>query len=240
MTTPTPGWLPDPTGRHEYRYWDGSQWCDDVSDGGNTSFDPIATATPQASGYDQQPASGYDQQAASGYGQPASAYGGSPYAPQSQDGQPRSSGPSTGLLVGLGVLLAVLVVGIVVVVTSGGDDDDSDAETAGNTATGDDDGGDVTTTADDGGSGSTVTDLIAEGVVASGNGVLTDEEGQCIAEGMVNELGEDRIIELGLDSSAATDPFSVLEPDEQTAVLQAILDCVPAETLAEIGATPGG
>jgi Protein of unknown function (DUF2510)/Domain of unknown function (DUF4328) len=28
------GWLPDPSGAHEFRYWDGAQWTDDVSDGG--------------------------------------------------------------------------------------------------------------------------------------------------------------------------------------------------------------
>ncbi|MFW5933928.1 MAG: DUF2510 domain-containing protein, partial [Actinomycetota bacterium] len=25
-------WHPDPTGRHEYRYWDGQQWTDHVAD----------------------------------------------------------------------------------------------------------------------------------------------------------------------------------------------------------------
>ena len=32
-------WLPDPTGRHELRYWDGARWSDHVSDRGETSFD---------------------------------------------------------------------------------------------------------------------------------------------------------------------------------------------------------
>ena len=45
-----PGWQPDPTARHEYRYWDGSQWTDDVSDGGVTATDPVdgsgAAASP--------------------------------------------------------------------------------------------------------------------------------------------------------------------------------------------------
>ncbi|HEY7135723.1 MAG TPA: DUF2510 domain-containing protein [Acidimicrobiia bacterium] len=33
MTT-TPGWYPDPTGRHEVRYHDGSSWTQYVSDAG--------------------------------------------------------------------------------------------------------------------------------------------------------------------------------------------------------------
>ena len=39
------GWQPDPRGRHEYRYWDGSQWTDHVSDKGEVSSDPVADAS---------------------------------------------------------------------------------------------------------------------------------------------------------------------------------------------------
>lgn len=49
-----PGWYPDPVGRHQYRYWDGSAWKDDVADGGQASTDPLspglASWTPQISG----------------------------------------------------------------------------------------------------------------------------------------------------------------------------------------------
>jgi TM2 domain-containing membrane protein YozV len=40
------GWKPDPRGRHEYRYWDGTQWTDHVSDQGEVSQDPVADAAP--------------------------------------------------------------------------------------------------------------------------------------------------------------------------------------------------
>lgn len=39
--TRAPGWLTDPTGRHEFRYWDGDLWTADVSDGGAMAFDPL-------------------------------------------------------------------------------------------------------------------------------------------------------------------------------------------------------
>jgi uncharacterized RDD family membrane protein YckC len=40
-------WAPDPLGRHQYRYWDGSQWTEHVSDDGVVSTDPpIASPTP--------------------------------------------------------------------------------------------------------------------------------------------------------------------------------------------------
>ena len=34
-------WHPDPTGRHELRYWDGTQWSEHVSDGGVQSVSPL-------------------------------------------------------------------------------------------------------------------------------------------------------------------------------------------------------
>ncbi|MGA8846976.1 MAG: AIM24 family protein [Nocardioides sp.] len=36
-----PSWHPDPTGRHELRYWDGSTWTDHVADQGAQSMDPL-------------------------------------------------------------------------------------------------------------------------------------------------------------------------------------------------------
>jgi hypothetical protein len=34
-------WLVDPTGRHQYRYFDGSKWTEHVSDNGQASVDPV-------------------------------------------------------------------------------------------------------------------------------------------------------------------------------------------------------
>jgi hypothetical protein len=36
-----PGWHPDPAGRHQYRWWDGSTWTDRVADGGQDAVDPL-------------------------------------------------------------------------------------------------------------------------------------------------------------------------------------------------------
>jgi hypothetical protein len=43
---PPPGplraqWAPDPSGRHQHRWWDGARWTDQVSDGGQQSVDPV-------------------------------------------------------------------------------------------------------------------------------------------------------------------------------------------------------
>ena len=37
-------WHPDPTGRHQQRWWDGTKWTDQVADGGATSTDPLGGA----------------------------------------------------------------------------------------------------------------------------------------------------------------------------------------------------
>jgi len=41
-TTMAARWLPDPTGRHQYRYWDGGCWTENVYDAGVESRDPVA------------------------------------------------------------------------------------------------------------------------------------------------------------------------------------------------------
>lgn len=44
-----PEWLPDPTGRHALRYWDGTRWTDSVDDGtGTPSADPLPQPPPPA------------------------------------------------------------------------------------------------------------------------------------------------------------------------------------------------
>src|SRR3954447_3380540 len=41
-----PNWYPDPMGRAEYRWFDGSAWTDQVSSQGVQSTDPLAVAAP--------------------------------------------------------------------------------------------------------------------------------------------------------------------------------------------------
>jgi hypothetical protein len=40
--SPPPGWQPDPTGRFQVRYWDGSAWTEHVSTNGVQQVDPLA------------------------------------------------------------------------------------------------------------------------------------------------------------------------------------------------------
>jgi hypothetical protein len=41
-----PGWLTDPTGAHELRYWDGASWTEHVADAGATGVDPLPADAP--------------------------------------------------------------------------------------------------------------------------------------------------------------------------------------------------
>jgi len=43
---PDAAWLPDPTGRFQYRYWDGTQWTPSVSRQGSQETDVLSTQPP--------------------------------------------------------------------------------------------------------------------------------------------------------------------------------------------------
>jgi uncharacterized RDD family membrane protein YckC len=70
--TPAPDnparWAPDPLGRHQYRYWDGTGWTEHVSDDGRVATDPpIANPTPAAQELPPD-AAGYAAPTAAGFG----------------------------------------------------------------------------------------------------------------------------------------------------------------------------
>jgi hypothetical protein len=44
------GWHPDPSGRHQLRYWDGQAWTPNVSDNGQQSTDAFTATPPPAYG----------------------------------------------------------------------------------------------------------------------------------------------------------------------------------------------
>jgi hypothetical protein len=63
MTDATASWQPDPTGRHDHRYWDGSRWTEHVADVGVAATDPYegthgppAAATEPSGPAPQEPA----------------------------------------------------------------------------------------------------------------------------------------------------------------------------------------
>ena len=264
MNAPTPGWHPDPTGRHEYRYWEGGAWTDDVSDGGATSVDPIDGASAPTAAVDptQQYAPQYGTQQP-GPAQPGPqggafpggpAYGGYPSSSgQFPPGQPVKSGPSTGLLVGLAAVAVALIAGSAFLVTnSGGDDDDTATdETSGTSDSGDVDDTSDSTEPDDTDDGDLglddidedtstdgIVDLMALGIQQQSD-QITEDQARCAAQVFVDELGADTIMEM---STSGANPFEdgSLSTDQQVAIVSGMTECIPIEVLAEIGMDSGG
>jgi hypothetical protein len=261
MNAPAAGWNPDPTGRHEYRYWNGGTWTDDVSDNGVASVDPVGGHDPSSGDpteridatqqYAPQPGpqpGGYGPQP----GPPPGGYGPSHPSGSGQfpPGPPVKSGPSTGLLVGLAAVAVALIAGIAFVLTSGGDDGDDTAtdETSNteDTATEDtatDDTATDDTSADDldidlddideDTSDAAIVDLLAAGIRSSSD-QITEEQAQCAAQAMLDELGLETIMEM---STTGTDPFAdgSLTTEQQVAIVTAMTDCIPVDVLMDIG-----
>jgi hypothetical protein len=270
MNAPAAGWNPDPTGRHEYRYWDGSTWTDDVSDSGVTSVDPIAGPAPRGDDPTAplEPTQRYDspfgpQQG--GFGpQPGPQPGGfgpsSGTSGQYPPSKPVKSGPSTGLIVGLAALAVALIAGIVFVLASGGDDDDGD--TATDDTSGTDDTSAEDTSTDDTSSDDTSTDDTGEDLDLDLGDVDEDDSDDAIVDIMAAgiESSSDRITpeqaqcaaqamvdELGLDtimemSTSGQNPFEdgSMSTDDQLAIINAMTDCIPVDVLMELGVDAEG
>jgi hypothetical protein len=121
-TLPPAGWHPDPAGRHEHRYWDGTRWSDHVSDRGLTSVDPVAGPGPAVVAAAQaQPVTPTVPTGAPPPSVPATSSGGmldpasgwSPSSPTSAPPMMRSiGGLASSLTVVLWITVAVAVLGM--------------------------------------------------------------------------------------------------------------------------------
>lgn len=123
MSDNTPGWQTDPTGKHDHRYWDGSQWTDNVSNAGVASTDAYASAADApVDPTVVAPAPPAPDATASWPTTPGAPAAPPPYVPT----KPVSSGAGgskKGLLVG-GAILAAVAIAVVAFLALGGDDDE--------------------------------------------------------------------------------------------------------------------
>lgn len=250
MNAPAAGWNPDPTGRHEYRYWDGGRWTDDVSDHGVTAIDPVAGPTPGA-----EPTSPLDS--TSQFDPQAGPYGPGPddtataTRPFEHGGDPsgpyppatvRKKGLSPGVIIGIAAAAIALVVGAVVVLSQ--DDDggsatgDGSGQSPGDSQVTLPDGSEVTPpslpsdqgdgdtgdggTGDGGGITGVDQDVIKQALSAAiQTQGFTDEEADCAADAIVDQLG-DRLDDV---DGATGNPFEALSDDERDQLVSAVQDC---------------
>ncbi len=204
MTDNAPGWQPDPTGRHDHRYWDGAAWTDNVANAGVASTDAYEAAdAPDASmtagevpDAPPPPAPGDAPTeavpAASGWADPTSTFPAvtddptstwsstpAPPAPPSYTPPPAPAGPlgpdgsggsKRGLVIG-GAILAAVVLAVVAFMALGGDDDDDASEVR--------------------------AELAAQ---FRGSSDLSDEQADCVADHVVDEIGADRFEDVDFDA----------------------------------------
>jgi hypothetical protein len=255
MNAPEPGWLPDPAGRHQYRYWDGAGWTDNVADGGVASTDAI---DPRGTGgpVDGSPSYGGDATVPAGspgWAAPADSTQQYPAAPGPQGPRyPPSYGaapqppdrrrPPAGLIAALAVVAVALIGGLVYFLTR--DDDDGDTADDGTEISGDDatttepddgndsEGGDSDTTEPEDGSDTTAPD--DEGLESDDFLVETFAEaleqgaGGAITHEQALCASEGLIDELGLEELVdlgANDATPFDDPELASQLLEIFDDC---------------
>ena len=202
MTDNAAGWQADPTGRHEHRYWDGSQWTDNVSDAGVASTDAYAVAdAPAPDAADVPDAAEPPVAEAPGWAEPTTtmptastdptaswpttpappappSYTPPPPATGGPLGPDGSGGSKRGLLIGGGILAAVAVAVAAFLLLGGGDDGDDDVR----------------------------TQLAAQ---FRANSELTNDQADCIADHVVDEMGADAFKDV--DFTADEPPEAIQE-----------------------------
>ena len=218
MDPSAPGWYPDPTGRHERRYWSGIRWSRHVDDGGRRADDPIE---PDSSEHRAIPARVPIDQGLPGpptraqVPVPAQAPPQPPLAPPAHrpsfDQFHAVSRPPRGgrVLLVVGVLAAVaLVAAAALVLNTGGGDDD---------AAGTDQSDDP------------LMSYLIEYTRRASGGTIDDGQASCMAGNVVDVLTRERLLEA--DVLQQENPLDALTGDEIVSFIAAAFDCLDDEEL---------
>jgi Protein of unknown function (DUF2510) len=149
MSDDPASWQPDPTGKHDHRYWDGTRWTENVADGGVASTDPYEPDAEEVVSPDAPtvvtPVSADDTSAYPTAVSPGYA----PSPPMATDGT-GGDGSRRRLAIG-GAILAAVVLAVIAFFALNSDDDAPTAPLADeSTQTTEDEAVDETTDADEG------------------------------------------------------------------------------------------
>jgi hypothetical protein len=222
-----PAWLPDPTGRHEYRWWEGDRWSSVVADGGVESEEPVPGLPDPQGGPSSpgRPAVG-DKRAAEDrtvVADDPAVVDGPEDAPVAEQG-PAHAGPRSTLTgraraLAATVVVAGLVAGVLVGRTAGGRTTTEEVDVSA--------AGDV--------SDEELTELMTTGLSGTLDGVMTLDELACAADGVIGALGRERLVELGVGT---TNPYEYFEPqyltpEERQTYYRAQVECVADSRMAE-------
>ena len=208
MSDNAAGWQPDPTGKHDHRYWDGTQWTENVADARRGEHRPLRRTHRGGRRAGEAPADVPDRTArrSSPMRRPVSPPSSPPWrrsATPPRRGPPptraacspalRAAGPGgrrrrwrrsskRGLLIG-GAILAVVAIAVIAFLALGGDDDDSDVR------------------------GQLASQLSEQADEAGAD--ISDDDAECLADSIIDELGEDAFE--GVDFNADEPPAEIEE-----------------------------
>lgn len=215
--TPPAGWYPDPTARHQNRWFDGSDWTDQVADGQAVASDPVQGAAPAAATAAEAPAV-----VAPGAGTPP------PGAAPLGDYTPPSSGSSGGnrtlwVVLGIAAVVVAVAVGAAVSSSGGSDDDPGDAGADGSSSIAQDQsdappddpsasdlfddmaGSSDSGSGDDPGTGAYPAEVIDNFVAACVGGGATEALCQCTIDVFQRDVPYDRFVEIDQEAGAGAD-----------------------------------
>lgn len=208
MDPSAPGWYPDPTGRHERRYWSGIRWSRHVDNGGERGDDPIepdskehvAVRAPAPPALPDPPQVGIQQYQPS-YDRVR------PPAPVTRSRRP--------LIVLAGVVAAALIGVGVMLITGGGGGSGDDSDQAG----------------EPGGSGDELMEYLVEFNLRATGETATPEEARCMARNSLGQIARERWIDL--DVFEEPNPLVLLEPDEVVTVVVVGYDCLSDQGIVD-------
>jgi hypothetical protein len=204
MSDNAAGWQPDPTGRFEHRYWDGSRWTDNVSNAGVASTDPYeaagavggdataADATAPTPPVDTSATWPAPTAAVPPVPPTPPAFGAAP--PGGPGGPPpaASAGSKRGLLIGGGILAAVIIAVVAFLLLGGDDESDRDRIQA---------------------------DMVAQ---LQDESELSDDQAECIADAIIDDLGTERLKDVDF---SADEPPDDLADDYFSAAMASLETC---------------